>query len=58
MIEKQYFKVSEVANYLRVHPATVRRMIHDKKIKALRLKDESYRIPESALNDFTLTNTN
>jgi len=57
MIEKQYLKVSEVANYLRVHPATVRRMIHNKKIKALLLNDESYRIPESALNHFTFENT-
>ena len=57
MIEKQYFTVNEVSEYLKVHPISVRRMIKSKKLKALRLLNRSYRIPQSALNHFIHTNT-
>jgi excisionase family DNA binding protein len=57
MIEKQYFTINEVADYLKVHPMSVRRLIHAKKIKALQLLNRSYRIPQSALNHFIHTNT-
>ncbi len=57
MIEKQYFTVNEVAKYLKVHPISVRRMIQNKKLKALQLLNRTYRIPQSAINDYIHKNT-
>jgi len=41
----------EVAEYLRVKPATVRSLIRDKKLKAVKIGPE-YRITDEDLNTF------
>lgn len=43
--------VKQVAFILRVHPLTVRRYIHDKKLKAVKVGG-NIRIDENALQDF------
>jgi len=43
--------VKQVAFILRVHPLTVRRYIHDKRLKAVRVGG-NIRIDENALQDF------
>lgn len=44
--------ISEVAEYLGVHPKTVRAWIDSGKLKAIRV-GRLYRVPEEALSDFT-----
>jgi len=43
--------VNEVADMLRVHPRTIRRWIHDKKLKAHKIEGV-VRIDEQDLRDF------
>jgi len=43
--------VKQVAFILRVHPLTVRRYIHDKKLKAVKVGG-NIRVDENALQDF------
>lgn len=57
MIEKQYLTTKEAADYFRVHPITILRWIEAKKIKALRAGPKSFRIPQSAINQFIHKNT-
>ncbi len=51
MTEEKFYTVKEVAAYLRVHPRTVRKMILDGEIQAIKVRDE-YRIRPSALDDY------
>lgn len=48
----QFRTISQVAEYLGVHPKTVRAWIDSGKLKAIRV-GRLYRVPEEALEDFT-----
>ncbi len=51
MTEEKFYTVKEVAEYLRVHPRTIRKMILDGQVQAIKVRDE-YRIRQSALEDY------
>jgi excisionase family DNA binding protein len=51
MTEEKFYTIKEIADLLKVHPRTVRKMIHAKEIDAIRVRDE-YRITESALEEY------
>ena len=51
-----YFKIKEIATFLRVHPQTIRNAIHDKKIEATKIGNE-YRIPRRELEDYINRNS-
>ncbi len=51
MTEEKFYTVREVAEYLRVHPRTIRKMILDGQVQAIKVRDE-YRIRQSALEDY------
>lgn len=39
MLDEVYMTVKEVARWLNLNPQTIRKMIHEKKLKALRIGD-------------------
>lgn len=54
---KEYLTVKEVAKYLKKHPATVRRLIRSRKLKAQKLagKYGVYLISRSDLMEYMMT---
>jgi excisionase family DNA binding protein len=53
----KYLTTAEAAEILRVHPMTIRRLIAQKRIKALRVGSRSFRIPVDELTNFERVNT-
>jgi excisionase family DNA binding protein len=51
MTEETFYTIKEIADLLRVHPRTVRKMIAEGEIEAIKVRDE-YRIRHSALDAF------
>lgn len=49
MTEEKFYTVKEIANLLRIHPRTVRKMIAEGELEAIKVRDE-YRIRQSALD--------
>lgn len=51
MTEETFYTIREIADVLRINPRTVRKMIAEGQIEAIKVRDE-YRIRQSALNAF------
>jgi len=51
MTEETFYTIKEIADRLRVNPRTVRKMIAEGEIEAIKVRDE-YRISQGALDDF------
>jgi len=56
-MDEHYFSANELAKKFNVSKSTVIKWIHEKKLKAIKLGD-IWRIPESAVQKFIVTNTN
>jgi len=48
----RFYTVSEVAKILRVRKSYVYELVHQKRLRALRLSERCIRIPEEALREF------
>lgn len=49
MISTAFFSIQSAAQYINVHPKTVRKLIRTGELKAIRVRGSMYRIPHSEL---------
>lgn len=51
-MERRYHTPREVSDLLRVSPTTVMKLIHERRLYAVRVSDRIYRVPVGALRRF------
>ena len=51
-MERRYYTPREVSDLLRVSPTTVLKLIHERRLYAVRVSERIYRVPVGALSKF------